>query len=150
MLTIATLTSIQLRNGSTLIFKFPTLPTPLCTVQFIKYDLLTNELRKKDPQGNYTIEDIVNYIPNYIPASPTSVSGDTLRYNIQAAPDLGTGTQPRQFSPINLSIFFLRPNQTAEDRGWIDLDVGFTFPPEFSDPAFTNRYAWQMNLLFPA
>lgn len=142
----ATITSIQLLNGSNVVFEFPTLPTPFCTVQFTKYDLVTNELKKRDAQGNYTIQDFVNYTP----VTPTSVSGDTIRYNnVQPAAYLGTGTAPTTFSPINLSVFFLRPNQTAEDQGWIDLDVAFTFPPELSDPAYTDKYAWQMTLWFP-
>jgi hypothetical protein len=130
---------IQLFNGANKVFEFPTLPAPVCIIQFERYDLQLNKL-----SGNSTTQEIVNYTPTV--ATP---DGNKLRYSGVQPSHTSPGMTPSSFGAINVELSFSAANQTAEDFGWIDIDVAFTMPPQFADPAFTDKQGWQINLIFP-
>jgi hypothetical protein len=136
---------IQLYDGPNKVFEFPSLPTPLCTIQFVRYDLQTNQLVKRDAKGEYTVRDFINYVPQN-----ANVSGNRLQFtNLQGQPYISTGIMPVEFSKINVEISFSAPDQSIEDPGWIDIDVALTFPSEFSNASYTEQQAWQLVLIFP-
>jgi hypothetical protein len=139
------LQSIQLIRGGNKVFEFPTLAASFCTIQFQRYDLEANALVKKDADGNYKVQDIINYTPQN-----AIVSGNSLRYDaVQALPYIGTGIEPKSFDAIKVEISFSAAAQNADDSGWINVDVAFTFPSQFANAAYTNKHAWQINLIFP-
>lgn len=140
----STLKSIQLINGAAKVFEFPTLAAPFCLIQFQRYDLEANALNKKDAGGN-VIQDFINYIPQV-----ASVSGNRLVYDaVPPEAYISTGIAPTTFDNIRVEISFSSANQNAEDQGWIDIDVAFTFPSQFANTAYTNKQAWQLKLFFP-
>jgi hypothetical protein len=136
---------IQLFNGANKVFEFPTLSAPICIIQFQRYDLQANALVKKDANGDFTVQDIVNYTPKN-----AVVVGNKLQYTgVPAQPFIGSGIAPATFGAINVELSFSAASQNSEDLGWIDIDVAFTMPPQFADPAFTDKQGWQINLILP-
>jgi hypothetical protein len=143
--TNSTFQSLQLFNGANKVFEFPTLQAPLCVIQFQRYDLQANALLKKDANGEFKVQDVVNYTP-----TNATANGNKLQYTaVLGQAFIGSGIAPVTFGAINVELAFSAANQTAEDFGWIDIDVAFTMPPEFSDPAFTDKQGWRINLIVP-
>lgn len=138
--------SIKLFNGNNQIFTFPMLSAPLCMIQFLRYDLQANAMVKKDAGGEYKIRDIVSYVPT----AATTVSANKLQYtNVPARTDIQSGIAPLTFGPINVELSFSTAGSNSENAGWIDIDVAFTLPPEFTNPAYTDKQGWQVNLILP-
>jgi hypothetical protein len=134
----ATIKSIKLLNGSQEMLTLNASPISLFCVRFTKYDLDANRYSLTRDGNKQTVE--------YKVTSPLDciVGGDAGKFTLKygSVPPSQNG-----FSSISVTVQFTRPENSAIDGGWIDLNIAYSYPTQCVSG--DKHSAWEVELIYP-